>query len=222
MLNKVDNCHMRTPCGVVTMGRKPAIRSHWIVGLLVAHLFLLGGCSTTDTAVTSKSSERIAETYHIGASDVLTINVWNHSNLDRTVTVRPDGKISFSLVGDVYATGLEPTELQVVIEEALREYLTIIPGEVSVTVDEVHSYKVSVLGEVRSPGRFEFQSQVSILEALAQAGGLTEFATADRILVIRQYQGRKEEFVFNYNSAAKLRGQSDNLMLLPGDVVLVP
>lgn len=195
-------------------------------GFIAATLLLVAtmitGCTTPTKARSSDSTELVADKYHIGASDVLTISVWNNKNLDKTVTVRPDGKISFSLVGDVYVAGLEPTELQIVLEEALRKYLTIIPGEVSVTVDAVHSYKVSVLGEVRMPGRFEFQSQVSILEALAQAGGLTEFASGDKILIIRKYQGKKEEFVFNYQKVAKLKGDGDQLMLLPGDVVLVP
>ncbi|MBB3047819.1 polysaccharide export outer membrane protein [Litorivivens lipolytica] len=189
---------------------------------LIILAIAFSGCSTTNTTKASSNNQAIADRYHIGASDVLTINVWNRSNLDRSVTVRPDGKISFPLVGDIYVAGLQPTELQLALEEALRKYMKVIPGEVSVTVDEVHSYKVSVLGEVRAPGRFEFQTQVSILEALAQAGGLTEFATRDRILIIRNYLGNKEDIVFDYQKAAKLRGGSDPLMLLPGDVVLVP
>ena len=158
----------------------------------------------------------------IGPSDVLSISVWNHKELDRTVTVRPDGKLSFSLVGEITAAGLEPVELQAVMEKALSQYINIIPGEVTVVVDEVHSYAVSVLGEVNHPGRFEFQKLVTVLDALAQAGGLTEFASSSRILILRNYQGKSEKIKFDYKRSLKAKDDAVWVTLMPGDIVMVP
>lgn len=160
--------------------------------------------------------------YRVGPSDVLTIRVRGHEDLDQTVTVRPDGKLSFSLVGDVSAAGLTPTELQREMESALGQYINIIPGEVTVVVDSVHSYKVSVLGEVREPGRFEFQNRVSVLDALAQAGGLTEFADGSKITIFRTYGGQEQELQFDYDRLLKARGTSAWMPVLPGDIILVP
>jgi polysaccharide export outer membrane protein len=147
--------------------------------------------------------------------------VWNRQDLSRTVTVRPDGRLSYSLIGDIYAVGLTPTELQTVMEEALNKYINIIPGEVVVVVDEVHSYKVSVLGEVTKPGRFEFQNQVSVLDALAEAGGLTEFADSSDILIMRRFQDETEKIRFNYPKMVNSRS-NDRVLVFPGDIILVP
>lgn len=160
--------------------------------------------------------------YRIGPSDVLTIRVRGHDDLDQSVTVRPDGKLSFPLVGDIGAAGMTPAELQDEMESALGQYINIIPGEVTVVVDSVHSYKVSVLGEVREPGRFEFGNRVSVLDALAQAGGLTEFADGSKIMIFRTYQGREEKLEFNYDRLVKAQGTSAWVPVLPGDIILVP
>lgn len=160
--------------------------------------------------------------YLIAPSDVLSISVWNRDDLDRTVTVRPDGRLSFSLVGDIHAVGLTPAELQTVMEEALGAYIDIIPGEVSVVVDAVHSYQVSVLGQVRLPGRFEFRNQVTVLDALAEAGGLTEFAAASEILIMRPYRGETEKIPFDYTRMVRSGGNEGRVLIFPGDIILVP
>jgi polysaccharide export outer membrane protein len=160
--------------------------------------------------------------YRIGPSDVLTIRVRGQDDLTQTVTVRPDGKLSFALVGDVTAAGLTPVELQGEMEKALGKFVNIIPGEVTVIVDSVHSYKVSVLGEVREPGRFEFHSRVSVLDALAQAGGLTEFAASSKIVIFRTYLGEDEKLEFDFDRLVKEQGTSAWVPVLPGDVILVP
>ncbi len=184
----------------------------------------LSACSSSSTAPTSVDPGEFspAEKYVIGPSDVLSIGVWNHKELNRTVTVRPDGKISFSLVGDIVAAGLAPWELQVAMEQALKDYINIVPGEVTVVVDEVHSYKVSVTGEVREPGRFEFHNQVSILDALAAAGGLTEFASRQNIVIFRQYHGQPQRIEFDYDSIIKSKTSTMPVLLFPGDIILVP
>lgn len=200
--------------------RNPVSRT--LATLTLVALAAISGCATVDAEKSGNANiASPAAKYVIGPSDVLSISVWKRKELDRTVTVRPDGKVSFSLLGDISAAGLSPMELQVAIEQALGYYIKILPGEVSVVVDAVHSYKVSVMGEVRLPGRFEFQTQVSILDALAQAGGLTEFASRDKILILRTYQGQSQKIEFDYK---KLVGSKTSTapMLFPGDVVLVP
>lgn len=160
--------------------------------------------------------------YRIGPADVLSISVWNHKELNQTVTVRPDGQVSFALIGDIPAVGLTPLEMQGSLEKALGEYIDLIPGEVSVVVDEVHSYTVSVLGEVRLPGRFEFQNQATVLDALAEAGGLTEFASSSKILILRTKGGQTEKIRFNYQKLLKSGNTDPQVLVFAGDVILVP
>jgi len=160
--------------------------------------------------------------YRIGPADVLSISVWNHKEMNQTVTVRPDGQLSFALIGDIPAVGLTPLELQGAMEKALGEYIDLIPGEVSVVVDAVHSYKVSVLGEVRLPGRFEFQNQASVLDALAEAGGLTEFASSSNILILRTNGGHSEKIRFDYQKLLRSESSEARVLIFPGDVILVP
>lgn len=210
---------------------KPKLR---LVGLralaLFALCFWLAGCASGGrnddprlygTDVYQMQKAQVME-YMVGPADVLTISVWNHAELNRTVTVRPDGMISLPLIGDLFVVGMTPMELKTAVEQNLSSFMTIVPGEVSVVVDEVHSYTVSVLGEVHLPGRFEFRSQASVLDALAQAGGLTEFASPSDILILRPYQGETEKIKFNFKKYASSRNNDDQVLVFPGDIILVP
>lgn len=196
---------------------------------ILAATILAGGCASSKTqqeqanaAAAHQVQEAQVMEYRIGPSDVLSISVWNRDDLSRTVIVRPDGMLSFDLVGDIQAVGLTPMELQQTMEEALGKYINIIPGEVAVVVNEVHSYKVSVLGEVNEPGRFEFLGQVSVLDALAEAGGLTEFAANNDIVILRTRQGNTERIRFDYSRMLKSANPDDKVLVFPGDIILVP
>src|SRR2546426_691193 len=123
------------------------------------------------------------EDYEIGPEDVLDIAVWNNTAISRTVPVRPDGKISLPLLNDVQAAGFTPMLLRNVLIKKLAEYIP--APEVSVIVREVHSIKVSVIGEVKKPGRHELKSRATVLDALAMAEGLGEFAARGRIIILR-------------------------------------
>jgi polysaccharide export outer membrane protein len=160
------------------------------------------------------------EPYRIGPEDLLDISVWNNDALSRIVPVRPDGKISMPLVPDVQAAGLTPVELRDSLRASLAAYIT--SSEVSVVVREVHSFKVSVLGEVKSPGRYELKSRATILDAVALAGGFNDFAARGRILIIRQAGGVTNRIVFNYTKFVTRDNQGDCPALLPGDLVIVP
>jgi len=161
----------------------------------------------------------ISEDYRIGPEDLLQISVWKNEAMSLTVPVRPDGMISLPLLHDVQAAGLTPLQLRDVLGRRLADYVQ--DPEVSVIVREVHSFKVSVVGEVAHPGRYEMKSRTTVLDLLAQAGGFTEFASRSRVVILRS-QGKKAERIrFNYNKAVS-DGLAGNIELRPGDIVLVP
>jgi polysaccharide export outer membrane protein len=157
--------------------------------------------------------------YVIGPGDVLQVTVWKNETLSRVVPVRPDGKISMPLLHDVQAAGLTAMQLRDKVATALAEYLP--NPEVSVSVNEVRSLRISVLGEVQKPGVLELRGQTTILEAIAMAGGFRDFASPSKIMVIRNDErGQTTRLRFNYNRATM--GDEPNLTLRPGDVVVVP
>ena len=158
--------------------------------------------------------------YRIGPEDVLDIAVWNNTAISRTVPVRPDGKISLPLLNDVQAAGLTPMQLRDVLIKKLAEYMP--TPEVSVIVREVHSFKVSVIGEVKKPGRHELKSRATVLDLLAMAEGLGEFAARGRIVILRHDGNALKRILFNYNKVVSADGELENFLLQPGDIVVVP
>lgn len=158
--------------------------------------------------------------YRIGPEDVLDISVWNNSAISRTVPVRPDGKISLPLVNDVQAAGLTPTQLRSVLLKKLAEYVP--SPEVSVIVREVHSFKVSVIGEVKKTGRHELKGRATVLDILAMAEGFGEFAGRGRIVVLRPEGKTMRQIPFNYNKVLSNNGALENFFLQPGDIIVVP
>jgi polysaccharide export outer membrane protein len=134
--------------------------------------------------------------------------------------VRPDGKVSMPLLHDIQAAGLTPMQLRDKIATALAEFMP--SPEVSVTVLEVRSYRVSVLGEVQRPGVLQLRAPTTVLEALALAGGFRDFASPSKIVIFRKDQrGQTERLRFNYNRAVG-SAADENLTLRSGDVVVVP
>jgi polysaccharide export outer membrane protein len=158
--------------------------------------------------------------YRIGPEDVLQIAVWKNEALSRTVPVRPDGMISLPLVNDVQAAGLTPMELRSSLLAKLVEYAP--QPEVSVIVTEVRSFKVSVFGAVARPGRYATGSWVTVLEALAMAGGLGEFADRSGIVVLRQEGATAKRIPFDYTRLDRDKAAQPNFYLRPGDIVVVP
>jgi len=157
--------------------------------------------------------------YQIGPEDVLDIAVWNNPAMSRTTPVRPDGMISLPLLNDIQAAGLTPMQLRDTITTKLTEYLP--NPEVSVIVREVNHFKVSVLGEVKKPGRYDFKGQATVLDAIAMAGGLSDFAARSRITILRNDNGTSKRIPVNYNKIVSASEQGD-INLRPGDIVLVP
>ena len=160
------------------------------------------------------------EEYRIGPEDMLQIFVWKNETLSRVVSVRPDGKISLPLLGDVQAAGQTTTQLRDVL---LKRYTDFIAApEISVIVNEVKSIKVSVIGEVPKPGRYELKSRTTVLDVLALAGGFGQFASRSRMVVLRPDGGKMKRLPFNFNKAVSEGGEQENFYLQPGDIVVVP
>jgi polysaccharide export outer membrane protein len=158
--------------------------------------------------------------YRIGPEDMLQISVWRNDAMSRTVPVRPDGKISLPLLNDIQANGLTPMELRDVLVKRLAEFMP--SPEVSVIVIETRSFRVSVIGEVPKPGRFELKSWTTVLDVLAMAGGLSQFASRGRIYVMRPTTKGEQRIPFNYNKALSNPTEQENFYLRPGDIVVVP
>ena len=160
--------------------------------------------------------------YRIGPEDVLYISVWKNDTITRTLPVRPDGKISLPLLSDVQAAGLTPTELQAVLIKRLSDFIQPSP-EVAVIVVEVHSFKVSVIGEVARPGRYELKSWTTVSDVLAIAGGFTPFASRSRIVILRSEGNGIKRIPFDYKKLLDSGGaEGASIYLHPGDTVLVP
>jgi polysaccharide export outer membrane protein len=174
---------------------------------------------TTPPATEAAARAAAAGEYQIGPEDVLDISVWKNPELSRKVPVRPDGRVSLPLINDIQAAGLTPSALREQLAQRLGEFVP--SPEVSVIVQEVHSLKVSVMGAVKMPGRFELKSPATVLECLALAQGFTEFANRDRIVVIRQNGGADTRIPFNYRKVSEGSDQ-ENFFVRPGDIIVVP
>ncbi len=167
------------------------------------------------------SAVAVSSDYVIGPEDMLQISVWKNDAISRQLPVRPDGKISLPLLHDIQAAGLTPMQLRDKIAAALAEFMP--NPEVAVTVLDVRSYRISVLGEVQRPGVLQLKASTTILEALALAGGFRDFASPSKIVIFRKdEQGNTQKIRFNYNRAVSNSGDQQNVTLITGDVIVVP
>jgi polysaccharide biosynthesis/export protein len=158
--------------------------------------------------------------YVIGPADVLNISVWKEQELTASVPVRPDGKISLPLLNDVDAAGLTPMALGNSITEKLRKFLA--DPRVSVTVSQTNSRRVYILGEVARPGAFPLLPHMTVLQALSTAGGFGQYADQKKIYVLRTENGKQVKFPFDYKQVIKGRNAEQNIVLQPGDTIVVP
>lgn len=165
---------------------------------------------------------RVSE-YIIGPEDVLDISVWKNAELSKTVTVRPDGMISLPLIGDIKAAELTPDKLRNAIAAKLKEYQN--EAVVSVILHETNSNKVFILGEVARPGTYILKRKTTFLQAIALAGGFTQFASKNKIVVVRQKadDGKEEKMIISFDDIIDINSKSDkNILLRPGDTIFVP
>ncbi len=187
---------------------------------LVAMAALVVGCTGVGQPPPPEPEAGTREEYVIGIPDVLRIVVWRNEELSVDVPVRRDGKISVPLVDDVQAEGLTPHELKEVLTEALAEYVT--APDVTVIVQQTNSHTVTVVGGVIRSGQIPLTREMRVLEAIAQMGGFNAWAKKDRVKVIRKVDGRTVEYGFNFGAYAAGKAPDSNLILKPGDTVVIP
>ena len=201
---------------------------------IIANVWLCTGCLAQSTptlpAVTTvgvrapdgtRSGAGPVPDYKIGAEDVLTINVWKEPDLSRTVPVRPDGKITMPLLGDLQASGETPQKLQEQIQQGLQAYISV--PAVTVTVQEVRSLKFNIVGQVTKPGTYPLTESMTVLDAIAQAGGLGIYAKSSAIYVLRlRTDGSSVQLPFHYKQVLKGLNLSQNVKLQARDTIVVP
>lgn len=170
---------------------------------------------TTANIPTSPTSSQ----YTLGAADVVRVNVWKSPDLSQTVTIGPDGFVSLPLLGDVHAAGLTSNQLARDLSSRLSSY--VVNAQVTVSVVDIRSRQVFVTGQVGKPGAYPLIVPITVLQLIAQAGGLNTFANRKGIFVLRGTKGDIQRIKFNYTNA--IHGDvKQNISLLPGDTVIIP
>ncbi len=171
---------------------------------------------------TEKSSLIVTKDYIIGPEDVLEITVWRNQDLSKQVAVRPDGRISLPLIGDVIAVGKTPAQLTAEISAKLREYKE--NPQVSIVMKEVNSYAIFVLGEVSKPGKYPLKSKTTLLQGITVAGGFTPMAARNKLVLFRFSENGSddEKIKASYDEIVLRDGSRQNIELKPGDTIVVP
>ncbi len=191
-----------------------------VVRVIAILICFLAAAHISFAAGPQPKTEQAAPEYVIGPEDVLEISVWRNTELTKVVTVRPDGKISLPLVGELKAAGHTPEELRVSIVERLKEFQQTVVA--SVIVQSVNSYRIYILGEVRLPGSYILKTNTSVLQAISLAGGFSQFSSKNRLIVIRKRaDGSDERLVFRFNDLVSPNDGAADPILKPGDTIFV-
>lgn len=161
------------------------------------------------------------DSFVIGNDDKLNINVWKDAELTKTVQVRPDGKISMPLIGELQASGRTPLQLENEISDKLKAFIS--QPDVTVIVEQINSQKFNILGKVAKPGSYPLTTTTTVLDAIAEAGGFLDFAKQKSVYILRPKPGGGEvRLHFNYKDVIKGRNTQENVRLEPHDTVVVP
>jgi len=183
-----------------------------LVGIVLAILLLVS--EAFSQAPVQDSS------YQIGPNDILNIFVWKETELTRDVTVMPDGKITYPLIGEITAQGMTASELKKVITDKLQSFVT--APEVTVIVKESRSQVVYTIGKLMKPGPYPLAPGMTVMQALSAAGGFAEWADPKNILIIRKEGGKETHLRFNYKEFTSGENLQQNILLKPGDTIVVP
>jgi len=177
--------------------------------------------STALPASSAHAADRgtATDSYVLGPSDVITVTVWKQPTLSGSILVRPDGMISLPLLGDVQASGMTPLELADQLTTRFKKYIQ--DPNVSVVLTQINSKKIYLLGEVTKKGPVDMTPGMTLLEAIASAGGLTDFANSRKIYILRDEGGKQQKIPVQYKRALKGDIES-NLALRAGDTIVVP
>jgi polysaccharide export outer membrane protein len=200
----------------------------WFKGTVVVAVALVAiwGCVPPASQLTEAQAAAAAvappdqDKYLLGPEDAIEISVWKEPDLTKQLVVRPDGKITYPLIGEVQASGHTVKQLQEEISKRLEKYVT--DAHVTVILLKAQNYKIYVTGKVNKPGDFMVGKPVNVMQAISMAGGLTPFASPGSIMVLRTVGGKEEVYPFNYKDVARGLMLEQNRTLLPGDVVVVP
>jgi len=183
---------------------------------------LAGGDGANSAAAAEKLANSVSSDYLIGAEDVLEISVWRNQDLSRSVQVRPDGRISLPVVRDVVAVGKTPSQLADELTRKLKEYVQ--NPVVAISVKELNSYNIFILGEVQRPGKYPLKSKTTLLQGLTIAGGFTPIAARNQVVIFRFSENGSgtKTIGASYDDIVLRGGVSQNLELKAGDTVVVP
>jgi polysaccharide export outer membrane protein len=176
--------------------------------------------SSASAPATAPAGATLPPGYVIGPDDVLTVVFWREKDMSADVTVRPDGKISLPLLNDIDAAGITPEQLRLNLEKAAGKLMS--EPNASVSVKTINSRKVYITGNVMKPGTFPLTGEMTVLQVIALAGGLQEYADSKNIVILRKVDGREQSFKFNYKDVTKQKHPEQNIALKPGDTVIVP
>lgn len=176
--------------------------------------------STAIAAQKPSASVATSDQFVISAEDEIGILFWREADISEDVVVRPDGMVTIQLLGDVPAVGLTPAALASDIEVRASRYLN--DPKVTVAVRGMNSRKVYITGEVKAPGAYPLMGPRTVIQAIALAGGLLEYAHSEAITLLRQEENQTRSFRFNYKDVSRGRSLDQNLVLMPGDTIVVP
>jgi polysaccharide biosynthesis/export protein len=204
------------------------VNRQWLMGSVAVMfgLALICACTPHISPLTEAQAAAAAVTipdqdkYLLGPEDALEISVWKEPDLTKQLVVRPDGKISYPLIGEVQAAGRTVKQLQDEVLKRLEKYVT--DAHVTIILMKAQNYKIYVTGKVNKPGDFLTGKPVNVMQAISMAGGLTPFASPGSIMVLRTVAGKEMVYPFNYKEVAKGQFLEQNRILLPGDLVVVP
>jgi polysaccharide export outer membrane protein len=195
-----------------------------LVAALATALAIAGGAASAQQPTTPAATGAQAEVpndYVIGPEDVLGVVFWREPDISGDVTVRPDGRITLPVIGEMQAAGVKPAVLQATIIKAAGKYLT--DPNVAVVVRTINSRRIFVTGRVTTPGGHLLKGPLNVMQAIALAGGVTEYADSKNITILRnKANGQTDRFRFNYKDVARGKNLEQNIQLLPGDTVVVP
>ena len=180
----------------------------------------LGQSNPTTPAAKPNALPAMPPDYVIGADDVLSIVYWRDKDMTGDVTVRPDGKISLPLLNEFQAAGLTPLQLRDRLMEESRRYIE--DPHITVVVHQINSRKVFITGEVAKPGSYPLNESTTVMQLIALAGGLRDYANGKKIVILRTENGQSVSYPFNYAEVAARRNLRQNIELKRGDTVIVP
>ncbi len=174
--------------------------------------------ATTDAR--ANKAPAVSSEYRVGEGDTLQVSVWKEPDLSKTVMVRPDGMVSLPLIGEVKVIGMTSSEIKDLVTSKLTAF--VVSPLVTVEITEIRSRRIFITGEVVRPGLYPLAGPTTVLQLIAQAGGLTPFAKRKSIVILRQENGHPAKYPFNYSDVVHGRAPEQNIALAPGDTVVVP